>query len=167
MVPPTAADPPRIAIRPAADADRPLLYRLAAECLMSGSVLSADDLARLARDILRHTQWQHVAELEAEPAGFLWANLGCPEGLPRIGIAVVAAARGRGVGRALVSHALGLAGAEGYRGLLLAVDASNTGAIALYRRLGFEEAGRIVVSGGQTLLNMHCAVARARQGDDA
>jgi ribosomal protein S18 acetylase RimI-like enzyme len=46
---------------------------------------------------------------------------------------------GQGVGRALGQHVLGLACAEGYRGMQFnAVAGSNTVAVRLWRSLGFE-----------------------------
>ncbi len=60
---------------------------------------------------------------------------------------VAVAARGRGLGRTLVEHSLRRAAELGYRGMQFnAVAATNTGAIALYRRLGFTTIG--VVPGG-------------------
>lgn len=48
----------------------------------------------------------------------------------------------RGVGRRLLEYALPVARRFGAAVLLLEVRPSNTGAIALYRGLGFEEIGR-------------------------
>lgn len=53
-------------------------------------------------------------------------------------------ARGRGVGTALCQFALDWARQQGFAGMQFnAVAASNTGAIALYRRLGFEIVGTV------------------------
>ncbi|OZV73031.1 GNAT family N-acetyltransferase [Micromonospora echinospora] len=53
-------------------------------------------------------------------------------------------AAGRGVGRALGTHVLDLARAEGYRGMQFnAVVSTNTRAVGLWRSLGFEVVGRI------------------------
>jgi GNAT superfamily N-acetyltransferase len=57
---------------------------------------------------------------------------------------VSAAARGRGVGRAMVLHCLEQAGAAGYRGLQFnAVAASNESAVRLYLDLGFTVIGTV------------------------
>jgi L-amino acid N-acyltransferase YncA len=57
---------------------------------------------------------------------------------------VAAEARGRGVGRALAEHALAWAKAEGYAAMQFnAVVATNTVAVALYRRLGFTLVGTV------------------------
>ena len=54
------------------------------------------------------------------------------------------AARGRGVGRAMVLHCLEQAGAAGYRGLQFnAVAASNESAVRLYLDLGFTVIGTV------------------------
>lgn len=60
---------------------------------------------------------------------------------------VSGAARGRGIGRALVEHSLVRARELGYRGMQFnAVAAANVHAIELYRRLGFTTIG--LVPGG-------------------
>lgn len=57
---------------------------------------------------------------------------------------VAARARGQGLGGTLVRHSIARAGELGYRGLQFnAVAATNVGAIALYRRLGFTTVGLI------------------------
>lgn len=60
---------------------------------------------------------------------------------------VAAAARGHGIGRAMVEHSLRRATELGYRGMQFnAVAATNVYAIELYRRLGFATIG--LVPGG-------------------
>ena len=57
---------------------------------------------------------------------------------------VDAAAGRRGVGRALGGHVIAWAGAQGFRSMQFnAVVETNTGAVALWRSLGFEVNGRI------------------------
>lgn len=57
---------------------------------------------------------------------------------------VAADARGRGVGSALCRAVLDRAAAAGYAGMQFnAVAASNTGAVALYERLGFRILGTV------------------------
>lgn len=57
---------------------------------------------------------------------------------------VDAAARGRGIGRALVTHCLASAKAAGYRAIQFnQVVSTNCAALALYRSLGFTEVGCI------------------------
>jgi len=59
------------------------------------------------------------------------------EELHIMNLAVCPEARRRGLGTALVRHALTVAAAQGARTALLEVRASNTAALALYRKLGF------------------------------
>lgn len=57
---------------------------------------------------------------------------------------VSSAARGRGVGRALCQDSLDWAAENGYAGMVFnAVVETNTGAIALYERLGFSVVGTV------------------------
>ncbi|WP_293347789.1 ribosomal protein S18-alanine N-acetyltransferase [Phenylobacterium sp.] len=50
-------------------------------------------------------------------------------------------ARRRGIGQALMTAAIGVAREAGAQAMFLEVDVANDGAVALYRRLGFERAG--------------------------
>jgi GNAT superfamily N-acetyltransferase len=57
---------------------------------------------------------------------------------------VDAAARGRGIGAALCRFVIDWARSEGYAGIQFnAVAASNTAAVTVYRRLGFEIIGTV------------------------
>jgi ribosomal protein S18 acetylase RimI-like enzyme len=60
-----------------------------------------------------------------------------------LGIAVAADWRGRGIGTALLSTALAWGAAMGVEKILLSVYPHNERAIALYRRSGFVEEGRL------------------------
>jgi ribosomal protein S18 acetylase RimI-like enzyme len=61
-----------------------------------------------------------------------------------LGIAVAADRRGGGVGSALLAEALRWARSTGVERIVLSVYPDNTRAIALYRRFGFVEEGRLV-----------------------
>ena len=59
----------------------------------------------------------------------------------RLGMGLLPAVRGRGVGRRLAEAAMAAARAKGAERIELEVFASNTHAIALYERLGFAREG--------------------------
>jgi N6-L-threonylcarbamoyladenine synthase len=76
-----------------------------------------------------------------EPGILGYAGLSCPRGAHAADvqtIAVAAASRGRGIGRALLTRLLAEAHARGAREVLLEVRADNPVAQALYASLGFE-----------------------------
>ena len=56
-------------------------------------------------------------------------------------------ARGQGLGRALVQAVLAHATAAGHRVMIGAITADNAASLALHRRLGFTQAGRIAQAG--------------------
>jgi diaminopimelate decarboxylase len=60
-----------------------------------------------------------------------------------LGIAVAAEVRGRGIGTALMREALRWSRSVGVEKIVLSVYPHNVGAIALYRRFGFVEEGRL------------------------
>ena len=61
----------------------------------------------------------------------------------KLGTYLLPAWRGRGIGRALFQETTRFARASGYRKFVILVRASNTGAQAFYRRLGFSDCGRL------------------------
>lgn len=60
-----------------------------------------------------------------------------------LGVAVSARVRGRGIGTALMSEAMRWARSVGVEKIVLSVYPNNTGAIALYRKFGFIQEGRL------------------------
>ncbi len=60
-----------------------------------------------------------------------------------LGIAVAADHRGKGVGSALMAEGLAWARSAGVEKIVLSVYPHNTGAIALYRKFGFVDEGRL------------------------
>lgn len=78
-----------------------------------------------------------VAELEREVVG--WVLLGAIDGEPCIGQISVAVAHGRrGIGAALLAHALELARAGGARSVVLNTERDATWNAPWYARFGFE-----------------------------
>ena len=75
-----------------------------------------------------------IGELGIEVAGY---------GVADFGMMVAADARGRGVGSALLHAAIEWARGHGAHKVALQVWPHNEGAIALYRKFGFEEEGRL------------------------
>ncbi|HUX46223.1 MAG TPA: ribosomal protein S18-alanine N-acetyltransferase [Terracidiphilus sp.] len=119
-----------------------------------------DCVTEIAKSLRQAPQWQRGAyeaaldagagvrrlALVAEDAagavvGFLVASVTPPEAELET-LAVTAEEQGRGVAKALLAGLAEALRREGVRETLLEVRASNRGALALYGRLGFAEAGR-------------------------
>jgi ribosomal-protein-alanine N-acetyltransferase len=81
-----------------------------------------------------------LARQGGEAAGFIAARVAADE-CEILNLAVARAYRRRGVARRLVEHALAEARRAGARRCWLEVRASNAGAIACYRALGFRRSG--------------------------
>lgn len=82
-----------------------------------------------------------AAFADGEFAGYAGMRYAADEGYVD-DVAVLPQFRRRGVGNSLVTALLQYAGAKELAFLSLEARASNTPALALYRQLGFEEAGR-------------------------
>jgi GNAT superfamily N-acetyltransferase len=78
--------------------------------------------------------WYRLFPAEEPAWGFVAADV------PEVSIGVVADARGRGVGGAMLDALLALAREQGHRALSLSVDRQNP-ARRLYERKGFRDAG--------------------------
>ena len=105
------------------------------------TVLAAGlELSRLDGGTLRSpTGFYVVAWSDGAPLGHAHLALSSPPELQDV--LVLPAARGRGVGSALVSAVCDEARALGAAELRLMVSAANDGAAALYARLGFTDTG--------------------------
>ena len=100
---------------------------------------SAEEVARLIADA------STLSAAALDPAkgilrGFALARRAADEA-EILTVAVEAATRGRGVGRALLAEILRQAANAGARAMFLEVDEGNAAAMALYRRLGFIKVG--------------------------
>lgn len=99
-----------------------------------------------------------------------WSG-GCEDpGRPMLyGLEVPPAQRGRGLGTALTRFAARRAAARGFTELCLEVEPVNSGAIRLYRRLGFQVAGphRHVWRSGDASGAVDVLIMRARATDVA
>ena len=150
-------EPPRSeelerSVRQADAADAPFLQRMIWEALLASPNLFEE----LGSEAIREHEeryWRnwtpdsapafvaHDGNGDAIGALVLYRNEN-GEGLSwRVGMAVVQGARGKGIGEALLRHALGYARDEGGRELNLFVDKENDRAINLYRKVGFAELG--------------------------
>jgi len=133
-----------IAVRPAEDGDRRALALLFAAVAEERDGIAAEppiDVAELAASwkidgtLIALAQGAIVGEVRIDPS---WMGFG------EIGMMVAADWRGRGVGTALVAAAIEWARARGLHKLALSVFPHNDAAIALYRKSGFVEEGRLV-----------------------
>jgi RimJ/RimL family protein N-acetyltransferase len=133
-----------ISVRPAEDGDRRLLALLLAAVAEERDGIAAEppvDVDRLA------TSWQVDGTLVALSDGVIVGQVRVDPswmGFGEIGMMVAADWRGRGVGTSLVAAAIEWARAHGLHKLALSVFPHNDAAIALYRKFGFVEEGRLV-----------------------
>ena len=128
-----------VTLRPAIEQDVPAIMAIErasfptdawSEAAMRSTLLDTDSVAELA-------------EVDHRVAGYaaLLAPIGAPDA-DVLTIAVGADLRGRGVGRALLTHLLDAARRRGARRVFLEVRADNPVAQALYASEGFEPIGR-------------------------
>ncbi|ADB32536.1 GCN5-related N-acetyltransferase [Kribbella flavida DSM 17836] len=145
-------------LRPAAADDRDFLaemllaaYNWDGRPRFTAAQLRAEDHAwRYVDEWPRAGDFGVVAENAGRPVGAAWARLlpGARPGygyvaddVPELSIGVTPEARGRGVGRALLTELIAAARRAQYGRLSLSVEPANRAA-DLYRSLGFAEVGR-------------------------
>lgn len=138
-------------LRPATPGDWPLLWPILRAVIRAGETYTLPpDMGEAAARAywLRAAPWQ-VVVAEADGAILGSGKIGPNQPGPGARIAngsyiVAEAARGRGVGRALVAESLRMARAAGYRGMQFnAVAETNRGAVWLYEDLGFDVIGTV------------------------
>ncbi len=106
-----------------------------------------DEMARRFAAVRRHDLPWLIAEIDGGFAGYAYASPFRPRPAYRYGVEgsiyVEEAARGHGVGRALLGAMIARARSMGLRHVIGAISDSDTSAasIALHRALGFREAG--------------------------
>ena len=123
----------RVRIRPFVPNDIPAVASIVREALRENYPTS------LYLDI--HRWWREgflVADLDGHPVGFLAAVISADGQARILMFAVSAGFRRRGVGRAVMDAFIQTCGMRGIRRIELEVRLSNTEAIALYKRYGFE-----------------------------
>lgn len=141
--------PPRL--RPATVEDAAPLAAIHARAFPRG--WGIDEFERLLVD---RAVRGHVAcpAGRAAPVAFVLSHVVPPEA-EVLTIVVVTDRRGRGIGRLLLSHHLARLASEGVTTSFLEVEEANAPARALYRALGYGEAGRrrgYYAGGGDALL---------------
>lgn len=97
--------------------------------------------ALLAQDAVFGYAARRVGRGASAPAGFVLARLAAGEA-EILTVAVARAERRQGLGWALMDAVLRKLHADRAEALFLEVDETNQAALALYRRLGFEEVGK-------------------------
>jgi len=137
-------DAKEIFVRPAQEADRRALAVLFAAVaeertgIATEPPVNVDRVAgnwKLDGTLVAVVDGEIVGEIRVDPS---WMGFG------DIGMLVAADWRGRGVGSALVEAAIDWARAHDLHKLALGVFPHNEPAIALYRKFGFVEEGRLV-----------------------
>jgi phosphinothricin acetyltransferase len=139
-------------IRPSQDSDTAAITAIYAHHVLHGTgtfeidpPTEADMAQRRAEVLARGLPWL-VAERDGQVLGFAYANWFKPRPAYRFtaedSIYVADAARGSGVGRALLQALVGQAQAQGLRKLVAVIgDSANAGSIGLHRALGFTDVG--------------------------
>ncbi len=105
---------------------------------VAGSENSAADNAKTAGSENAAAGNAKAAEAGRRLVGFIATNNLSPEG-EILSVAVDENARNKGVGKALLSHALGYLKTKGVEKVFLEVAVDNVAAIALYRGAGFDD----------------------------
>lgn len=141
-----------LTLRPSTAADIPAIAAIYAWHVLHGTgtfELEAPDQAEMARrrdDIVGKGLPWLVAEQDGAVLGYAYANHFRPRRAYRFcledSIYLADAARGRGVGRALLAELIGRCEAAGARQMLAVIgDSANAGSIGVHRSLGFAHIG--------------------------
>jgi uncharacterized damage-inducible protein DinB/GNAT superfamily N-acetyltransferase len=142
-------EPARVRIRPATKADLPGVLELYAQPgLDEGAVLPIAEAQRIFDGFARYPDYVlYVAELDAEIIGTFallvmdnLAHLGAPSAVVE-DVAVDPAHRGRGIGQAMMAHALSVCRDKGCYKVALSSNLKRERAHAFYDSLGFERHG--------------------------
>ncbi|GIU96282.1 MAG: hypothetical protein KatS3mg013_0085 [Actinomycetota bacterium] len=150
---PAPAPPSGVAIRPARPSDARSFLELWRGVVAEGRWLPDEQVHERPRAVFRRFRrsWSaEGAEIVAVEAGRVVGHLALDRErhpahrhVATLGMVVAAERRGRGIGTAMLAVALRWAREVGVRKLVLSVYPDNVRAIALYRRFGFVEEGRL------------------------
>ena len=149
---------PDLLIRPSTDADLPAITAVYAHAVLHGTGTfeldppDATEMARRRDDALGKGLPWLVAESAGRVLGYAYANHFRPRLAYRFcledSIYLHEAARGKGVGKLLLTELVGRCEAAGARQMLAVIgDSANTGSVALHAALGFSHTGVLKASG--------------------
>ena len=137
----------RVRLREMTEADWPAVAAIWAEGIATGNAtFETEPPSWAAFDATRKTEGRFVAEHGGAVVG--WAALSpvssrpCYAGVAENSVYVASAARGRGVGTALMDALTAAAAAAGIWTIQTSVFPENTASIALHERAGFRVVGR-------------------------
>ncbi|MDP1632179.1 MAG: N-acetyltransferase family protein [Caulobacter sp.] len=145
-------------LRPATEADAPALAAIYGDACLHGSgtfeeiVPEPAEMARRLAAVTAHGLPYLVAELDRAVAAFAYAAPFRQRSAYRFtvedSVYVAPSAKGRGLGRALLTRVIADSEAKGLRQMLAVIGGSdNAGSIALHRGLGFEMLGTMPAVG--------------------
>jgi GNAT superfamily N-acetyltransferase len=142
-------EPARIRIRPAAKPDLPQVLLLYAQPgLDDGTVLPVEEAQRIFDRFARYPDYAlYVTELDGRIVGTFallvmdnLAHMGAPSAIVE-DVVVDAAHRGKGIGRAMMAHAIEVCRSKGCYKMALSSNLKREKAHAFYDSLGFERHG--------------------------
>lgn len=145
-------------IRPSTPQDMPAVAAIYAHHVLHGTGTfeteppSPAEMARRREEVLARGWPWLVAERDGHVLGYAYANQLRPRPAFRFcledSVYIADAARGQGVGRALLAELLAQCEARGARQVVAVIgDSANAGSIGLHRALGFEPCGGYAASG--------------------
>jgi diaminopimelate decarboxylase len=151
---PTQDLPAGISLRPAQPEDARSFLSFWKAIVGEGGYVRSEEVetpARVYRARFRHSWSDREAQVVALDGGRVVGHVyiqreahPVTRHVATLGIAVSADRRGLGIGRALMGEAFRWAASFGVKKIMLSVYPHNHAAIALYRRFGFVEEGRLV-----------------------
>lgn len=139
-------------IRPATPSDVPAIAAIYADAVLNGTASfeleppAEAEMARRMAALLDGGFPYLIAETDGRVLGYAYAGAYRPRPAYRFtvedSVYIAADARGRGIGRALLSALITASESRGYRQMIAVIgDEASAGSIALHRALGFEHAG--------------------------
>lgn len=132
-------------IRPLDESDWPQVARIYAEGIATGDATFESEVPTWERWDAAHPSLRLVAESDVAVLGFAalspYSHRRCYRGVAEESVYVGEAARGAGVGRALLDELVARAESDGYWTLLAGIFPENTASLALHATAGFRVVG--------------------------